>query len=74
MTTGADVAGPEMWTTTQAAAYLGASSAGSARKILSRLGIRAIGRQPGRDGENLYDAAQIRKARSPRPAPSDPEA
>jgi hypothetical protein len=55
----------EMWTTSEAAAYLGASSPGSARKILSRLGISAAGRRAGRDGENLYEAAKIRAAREP---------
>lgn len=63
---------PELWTTTQAGVYLGASSAGSARKILSRLRIAAVGREPGRAGENLYDARQIQAARGAPPASRRP--
>ena len=39
--------GPELWSTAEAAEYLGASSAGSGRKTLSRLGVAAVSREPG---------------------------
>lgn len=37
---------PELWTTAEAAEYLGASSAGSGRKTLSRLGVTPTSREP----------------------------
>jgi hypothetical protein len=40
----------ELWTTAEAAEYLGASSAGSGRKTLSRLEVAPVSRQPGRGG------------------------
>lgn len=58
---------PELWTTAQAAGYLGASSAGSGRKTLSRLGVTPISREPGRGGQNLYDAAKVRAAKARMP-------
>lgn len=38
---------PELWTTAEAAEYLGASSAGSGRKTLSRLGVAPVSRNRG---------------------------
>ncbi len=58
---------PELWTTAEAAEYLGASSAGSGRKTLSRLGVAPLSREPGRGGQNLYDAAEIRAAKARMP-------
>ena len=58
---------PELWTTAQAAEYLGASSAGSGRKTLSRLGVTPISREPGRGGQNLYDATKVRAAKARMP-------
>jgi len=58
---------PELWTTTEAAEYLGASSAGSGRKTLSRLGVAPVSREPGRGGQNLYDATKIRAAKARMP-------
>ena len=59
--------GPELWTTAEAAGYLGATSAGSGRKTLSRLGVAPVSREPGRGGQNLFDAAKVRAARSRMP-------
>lgn len=56
--------GSELWTTAEAAAYLGASPAGSGRKTLSRLGVAPVSREPGRAGQNLYDASQVRAAKA----------
>jgi hypothetical protein len=61
------VTGPELWTTAEAAAYLGASSAGSGRKTLSRLGVAPVSREPGRAGQNLYDAPKVRAAKTRMP-------
>ncbi|MFF6984248.1 hypothetical protein ACFZAV_42800 [Streptomyces sp. NPDC008343] len=47
--------------------YIGATSTGSARKTLSRWGIAATGREPGRGGASLYDRAEIREAKAGRP-------
>jgi hypothetical protein len=58
---------PELWTTAQAAAYLGASSTGSGRKTLSRLGITPVSREPGRGGQNLYDAGRVRAVKAEMP-------
>lgn len=57
----------ELWTIDQAADYLGASSTGSARKTLSRWGVQAIARQPGRAGASLYDSAHVRAAKAAAP-------
>ena len=57
----------ELWTTAEAADYLGASSEGSGRKTLSRLGVAPVSREPGRGGQNLYDAAEIRAAKARMP-------
>ena len=58
---------PELWTTAEAAEYLGASSAGSGRKTLSRLGVVPLSREPGRGGQNLYQAAEVRAAKARMP-------
>lgn len=58
---------PELWTTAEAARHLGASSAGSGRKTLSRLGIEPVSREPGRGGQNLYDAESVRRAKTQMP-------
>ncbi|MEU8718447.1 hypothetical protein [Streptomyces sp. NPDC048663] len=60
----------ELWTVSVVAAYLGftgKSATGSARKQLSRWGIAATSREPGRNGESLYLAAQVRAAHEARP-------
>lgn len=58
---------PEPWTIAEVAEHIGASSTGSARKTLSRWGIRAVARQPGRAGASLYDAAEVCEAAAGRP-------
>lgn len=58
------------WTISRVAEYLGysgPSATGSARKQLSRWGVSAVGRAPGRGGEALYRADQIQAAQSARP-------
>ncbi|MEU2427749.1 hypothetical protein ABZ619_43380 [Streptomyces sp. NPDC007851] len=60
----------ELWTVSVVAAYLGFtgdSATGSARKQLSRWGIAAHSREPGRSGQSLYLAAQVRAAHEARP-------
>ncbi|WP_063760822.1 hypothetical protein [Streptomyces aureocirculatus] len=60
----------ERWTISQVAEHLGysgASATGSARKQLSRWGISAVDRQPGRDGESRYAADQVEAAHRARP-------
>jgi hypothetical protein len=57
----------ELWTIDEVAAFVGASSTGSARKLLSRWGVRAVGRHPGRGGVSLYDAHTVRAAKDARP-------
>jgi hypothetical protein len=58
---------PERWTIAEVADYLGAKSTGSARRTLSRWRVKAVARQPGRDGQNLYDPQEVRDARAARP-------
>ncbi|SED57935.1 hypothetical protein SAMN05216533_0010 [Streptomyces sp. Ag109_O5-10] len=63
-------AAQELWTVSTVAEYLGftgASATGSARRQLSRWGIAAVGREPGRSGQSLYRAAQVRAAHLARP-------
>ncbi|MEU3521374.1 hypothetical protein ABZ770_40055 [Streptomyces sp. NPDC006654] len=60
----------ELWTVSAVAAYLGftgESATGSARRQLSRWGIAAHSREPGRSGQSLYLAAQVRAAHEARP-------
>ncbi|MEU8712437.1 hypothetical protein [Streptomyces sp. NPDC048663] len=62
----------ELWTVSAVAAYLGfmgESATGSAHKQLARRGITATSREPGRSGESLYLAAQVRAAHEGRPDP-----
>ncbi|MCI3279200.1 hypothetical protein [Streptomyces cylindrosporus] len=56
-----------LWTIAEVADYLGAASTGSARKTLSRWGVTAVGRQPGRAGASLYDPEAVRAARDAAP-------
>ncbi|MFD1277988.1 hypothetical protein ACFQ51_56570 [Streptomyces kaempferi] len=60
----------ERWTVTRVAELLGftgSSAAGSARKQLSRWGLSAVGRAPGRGGESLFAADQVQAAQAARP-------
>jgi hypothetical protein len=56
-----------LWTIADIAEHLGASSTGSARRTLSRWGVTAVARQPGRGGQNLFDPQQVRDAQAERP-------
>jgi len=56
----------EQITTTQAAELAGVKAAG-VHRLLHRAGIRPVGREPGRAGQNLYDAAQVQAAVQARP-------
>lgn len=60
----------ERWTVSQVAdhlGYTGASATGSARKQMSRWGLAAVGRAPGRGGEALYAADQVHALHAARP-------
>lgn len=57
----------QLWTIGDVAQHLGASSTGSARKTLSRWGVTAVARQPGRAGASLYDPNQVRAAQEAAP-------
>ncbi len=63
MTIGAAV---DLLTTGQAAELARVKPAG-VHRLLHRAGIRPVGREPGRAGQNLYDAAQVRAALQARP-------
>lgn len=56
----------KLWTIQDVAGYLGAASTGSARKTLSRWGVKAVGRLPGRGGMSLYDPDTVRAAHKAR--------
>lgn len=56
-----------LWTIADVTEFLGAASTGSARKTLSRWGVQAVARQPGRAGASLYDPEQVRAARASAP-------
>ena len=59
----------ELWTIDQVVDYLGASSPGSARRTLSRWGVKAIEYRPGPSGrpQAHYEAAAVRAAKQARP-------
>ena len=60
---------PELWTADQVADYLGAASTGSARRTLSRWGVRAVAYRPGPSGrpQAYYRADEVRAAHAARP-------
>ena len=60
---------PELWTADQVADYLGAASTGSARRTLSRWGVRAVRYAPGPSGRVVahYRADEVRAAHAARP-------
>jgi hypothetical protein len=58
------------WTLDEVAQYLGYTGinrAGSARKQLSRWGVSATGRAPGRGGLSYYSAEEVKAAHASRP-------
>ncbi|OPC84259.1 hypothetical protein B4N89_27985 [Embleya scabrispora] len=57
----------ETWTLAQAAAHIRAGNPDSARVTLRRWGVKPVGRQPGRGGQNLYNAQAVRDAKANRP-------
>ncbi|MCI2422506.1 hypothetical protein MOQ72_34270 [Saccharopolyspora sp. K220] len=57
----------ELWTSTQVAAHLGLKDHDSAGRTLRAWGVHPVARQPGRGGQNLYDAAVVRAAKTARP-------
>lgn len=57
----------ETWGLDLVAVHIGASSTGSARKTLSRWGVQAVGREPGRGGQSLYSKTEVVYARAIRP-------
>jgi hypothetical protein len=57
----------ELWNTERVREELGASSIRSASRIILRLGVEPVSREPGRSGMNLYEADQIRSAIAGRP-------
>ncbi|MFE2486086.1 hypothetical protein ACFXGR_22850 [Streptomyces mirabilis] len=58
---------PDLWTIATVAEYISATTTGSARKTLSRWGVKPVGREAGRGGESLYDPEQVRAAKASRP-------
>ena len=48
---------PELWNTERMRQELGAKTIRSASRIILRLGLEPVSREPGRSGMNLYDAA-----------------
>lgn len=57
----------ELWNTERIRQELGASSIRSAGRIILRLGLVPVSREPGRSGMNLYDADAVRAAIAARP-------
>jgi hypothetical protein len=55
------------WTIEDVADRINAGSTGSARKTLSRWGVEAIGRKPGRGGQSIYRAEDVIAAMNDRP-------
>jgi len=59
----------EMWSTERIRQELGASSIRSAMRIILRMGLTPVSREPGRSGMNLYEADAVRAAIAARPGP-----
>lgn len=57
----------ELWNTERIRQELGASSIRSAGRIIVRLGLTPVSREPGRSGMNLYDAEAVAAAIAARP-------
>jgi len=59
----------ELWTAAEVAEYLGAASSDSARRTLSRWGVKAVAYRPGPSGRVVahYRADEVRAARAARP-------
>lgn len=59
----------ELWTIDEVAGHIGASSTGSARRTLSRWGVRAVDYRPSPSGRPAarYAADQVRHAAADRP-------
>ncbi|MFF4645007.1 hypothetical protein [Streptomyces sp. NPDC001389] len=60
----------ETWTLSEVAAFLGYrgdKATGSARRQLSRWGVKARGRAAGRGGESYFDIAEVKAAYAARP-------
>ena len=59
----------ELWGIEQVRVFLGAASAKSASRTLSRWGVRALGYERGESGrpEARFDAQQVRDAKAGRP-------
>ena len=59
----------ELWTIDQVVDYLGASSPGSARRTLSRWGVKAVRYEPGPSGRPMarWPADAVRAAKAARP-------
>jgi hypothetical protein len=58
---------PELWTIATVAEHIGAMTTGSARKTLSRWGVKPVSREAGQHGQSLYDPEQVRTAHAARP-------
>lgn len=63
---------PEHWTTEDVGEFLGypgptEKRIRSAASWLYRAGIAPVGRQPGRSGQNLYDADTVQSAKAAMP-------
>lgn len=60
---------PELWSAAQATAHLGLADTHSARRQLSRWGVKAVRYEPGASGrpEARYDADEIRDKAANRP-------
>jgi hypothetical protein len=57
----------DLWNTERVREELGAGTIRSASRTLHRLGINPVSREPGRSGQNLYDAAEVAAAIAARP-------
>lgn len=55
-----------LWTTAEVAKYLGISVA-TAYSTIPRLGIEPVQREPGKRGQNLYDADEVQRKHLQRP-------
>lgn len=57
----------ERWNTERVRQELGAKTLRSAGRIIVRLGLKPVAREPGRSGQNLYDSGEVVAAFAARP-------
>lgn len=57
----------DLWNTDRVRAELAAKTIRSAGRIILRMGLKPVAREPGRSGQNLYNPGEVTAAIAARP-------